>query len=267
MNRLILAAWLTVLGLAADVAHRYRGWRTLIIASWNIGPARQVPDRLREGDVDVLALQESGDQWGPGGMLAKLRAAGFRFITGARAGQASTPLAWSPTALRLVKVKRYLLAESQDGGPGAGPDRVKQKWAIGGLFEILDTGRHAWFFSDHFVASQQHRKRRNIAVGMVNRILLLGHRLRRPTFWLQDANAKPDSPVLEPIRRSGWSVSQLLGRLLGTHGRRAIDMGWWTPRRWIHFLRHSAIATTSDHDLVVIELAINPRRNHQKEHR
>jgi hypothetical protein len=256
VNRLILAVWLS---LAAAV-QRLRGWSELILATWNIGPARHLPDALRDRVPAAVALQEAGDQWGNSGIIAKLRRIGYEFISGPERGQSSTPLAYDPTRLRLVRVKRYLLAEAQDAGPGAGPDHIKQKWAIGGLFEILDTGRFVWIFTDHWVASQQHRRRFLIALKMANRLALLSHRLRRPVFDLGDKNANPTSKALAPLRAVGWLMNHTVGRMVGTHGRRAIDQIWWEVRRWIRFLRHEVIETESDHDLVIAWFAIKPRR-------
>lgn len=259
MNRLILTAWLTVLA----VVDKLRGWPVLALATWNIGPAKHLPQELRDRIPAAVAIQEAGDQWGPHDIIALLRRVGYRLITGTEPGQSSTPLAYDPARLRLVKVKRYLLAQAQQAGPGAGPDRIKQKWAIGGLFEILDTGRFVWIFSEHWVASQQHRRRFRIALAMANRVVLLGHRLRRPVFRMLDANAIPSSNALAPLRAAGWLLNQTVGRLIGTHGKRAIDQVWWQARRWIRFITHEVIDTASDHDLVIAWFAIKTRRKAQ----
>jgi hypothetical protein len=260
VNRLILAAWL---GLAAAAA-RLRGWSDLALATWNVGPAKHLPAALVDGDgnllVDVIAIQEGGDQYDAGGIVAQLRAAGYKIITGAEPGQSSTPLSWNPHTLRLVRVKRYLLAARQPVGPGAGPDTLKEKWAIGGLFEHIATGRRFWVFDDHFVASQQHHRRWLVARAMAGRLALLGHRLRHALFDMGDKNAKPGASSLAPLRAAGWLLNQTVGRMLGTHGRRAIDQIWWSPRRWIRFLRHQAIATGSDHKLLIAHFALKPRR-------
>lgn len=235
-------------------------WVELALATWNIGPAKRLPPQLRQRIPAAIALQEASDQWRPGGVIALLRAVGYSLITGAAAGQSATPLAYDTARLRLVQVRRYLLAEAQDAGPGAGPDHIKQKWAIGGLFEVLGTGHLVWIFSEHWVASQQYRRRMMIAIHMANRLVLLGHRLRRPMFSMKDSNAVPTSKALAPLRAAGWLLNQTVGRMLGTHGKRAIDQVWWESRRWIRFLRHAAYDTASDHDLVVAWFAIKPRK-------
>lgn len=256
MNVPIILGWLLLFGVAVGHA---KTLPRLTLGSWNIGPAHRLPRELSKLLVDAVALQESSDQWGDGGLIWKLRAAGYRLITGSQAGQSATPLAYNPLVLELVKVKRYLLAESQDVGAGAGPPHLKQKWAIGGLFRHRETGRFVWIFSVHYVASQQHATRFKVAVVMSNRMVLLGKRLVHALFMLGDTNANPDSKALDPLRAAGWLLNQTLGRLVRTHGRRAIDQCWWTPRRWLHFLGNRAVPTGSDHNLLVVQFGVQPR--------
>lgn len=256
MNRLLLGAWLAVVGLV----DRLREWPSITLAAWNIGKADQLPRLF----ADAIALNEAGDQWDAGEIIAQAQAAGFRIITGAKPGQSSTPLAWHPEALELVKVRRFLLAERQYVGPGKGPRMLKTKWLIGGLFRHRATGRLIWIFAVHYVATQGKRRRRRVAIHMSSRIRLFGARVRRPVMVLGDYNALPDSPTLRPLRKAGWRVNHRLGRLLRTHGRRAIDHVWWEPRHWLRFVRHFTVRTESDHDAIVVEFQLKPRKNRKR---
>lgn len=244
--------WLDRLPAGVDLTE----WPVLVLGEWNVGPAHTLP-LLRAA---AIAFSEAGDQWRHGGVIDQARGAGYCIISGSEPGQSSTPLGFHPAELRLIKAERHLLAERQDVGPGAGPDMLKQKWAIGGLFEHIATGRRLWVFAVHYVATQGKPKRHRVALAMTNRMLLLARGFHRPVFMLGDTNAEPTSVTLRAFRKAGWLVNQLVGKTLGTHGRRAIDQCWWTPRGWIQFLRHHTVKTASDHDAVVVEFAIRPRR-------
>lgn len=233
-------------------------WSAFRLGCWNIGPAKRLPEAA-EG-LDALGLNEAADQYGHGKMIDQARAAGYRIITGSKPGQPATPLAWNPLTLRRIKVKRYLLAERQYVGPGAGPDVMRTKWAIGGKFEHLATGRRFWIFAVHYVATQGKPRRRRVAIHMTNRLRLLDKRLRRAVWAVGDFNAKPSSPTVGGLRRAGWRINHAAGRILRTHRRRTIDYIAWVPRPWIQFLSHESHETGSDHNLVVADFAIKPKR-------
>lgn len=230
-----------------------RSWVRLTLATWNIGPGRPSDVRLLMADADLVACQEAGDRKT---MLRDLATvAGWKIITGNQPGQSSTPLLYDPTVLKLEQTSRVLVAPAQYVGPGAGPDRLKAKWLIGGLFRHVPTGRRFWAYSVHYVATQGKPRRRAVALATSRRILLRVKSLRRPVIVLGDYNALPDSPVLRILLE--------LMRLAGdapSHGRRSIDHAVYTPRRWLKLSSERSVETHSDHRAVVLDYAVRPKR-------
>lgn len=229
----------------------------LTLATWNVGPGT-LGDLIRlRRYADVIALQEAGDR---SPLLRSTMRTGWKAVTGVQPGQPSTPLIYDPAALTLLKPSRLLLAAAQDVGPGAGPDRLKAKWLIGGRFLHQESGRRFWLYSTHYVATQGKPKRHRVALAMSSRIALLARRAIRPVFVMGDFNAVPGSAVLRVLKDVGMVLAQLVGRPVPTHGRRAIDGVTWTPRRWIRLTRKWPIVTNSDHRALVADFDLQPKR-------
>lgn len=225
--------------------HRKGLWFPVWFGTWNFGPGTLADLLGLMATFSILAIQEAGDR---GRIIAQaLSKAGWEGITGPETGQASTPLLYDPTTKLLIRAFRILIAESQDVGPGAGPSQMKQKWLIGGLFRDLQTGRLFFAFSVHFVATQGTRKRRRVALAMARRIGVAIAGFTLAVFVLGDFNTEATSRVARVLRNAGLRFTQLVDKMLGTHGRRAIDHITWTTRLWIHFVKQWTITTHSDH--------------------
>ena len=255
MNRIILAAWAAVVAGAI----RMREWPVLTLGTWNVGNGTLADLFELLAQADALAGQEFGDRqdW-----IAELRRRGYGVIEGDEPGQGSTPMIYGPR-LQLLKVKRWLLAPAQKAGRGAGPDTLKQKWLIGGLFLDLETGRKFSLYSVHYVASQQFARRRGIAVAMTNRIRLRLAMLHRAVFIMGDFNIEIDSEVGRLLLKV-LNVTDRAGGELDTHGHRSIDLIWWTVRRWIRFVAHRLVRNRSDHHAKLAEFAIRPKRKRNR---
>lgn len=249
MIPLLFLAALLALALQAR-----RGWSLVQFGTWNIGPgnADDLIDALTR--CSMLFLQEAGDRASMIYRVASRR--GWKVITGQQAGQASTPLIYDNAVFELVQASRLLLAHRQDVGPGAGPDTLKEKWLIGGLFRHRATGRLFWAYSAHYVATQGKRKRRLVALAMSHKILLRMRSLVRLVMVGADFNTEQGSEVMDALtdnRQVGYS------KPLATHGKRAIDRIIWTLKSWLHYLDTEAFDTTSDHRLLVVTQEWQPR--------
>lgn len=233
-------------------------WFPIWFGTWNFGPGTLADLLGLMATFTILAIQEAGDR---AKVIAQaLNEAGWEGITGPEPGQSSTPLLYDPAAHQLVRAFRILIAHAQDIGPGAGPDRLKAKWLIGGLFRDLQTGRLFLAFSVHYVATQGKPKRHQVALATSRRIAVAIARFTLPVFILGDFNTVPTSAVARVLRRAGLQFTQLAGKILGTHGRRAIDQIAWTPRWWIEFVKQWVIVTHSDHKALGGEFLFKAKR-------
>jgi hypothetical protein len=247
-----------------DRRHRRGTWLPVWFATWNFGPGTLADLLGLMATFTILAIQEAGDR---GKVIAgALHDAGWKDITGPEPGQSSTPLLYDPAAHQLLRVFRILIAHAQDVGPGAGPSRMKQKWLIGGLFRDLATGRLFLAFSVHYVATQGKPKRHQVALATSRRIAVAVARFTLAVFILGDFNTTPTSPVARILRRAGLAFTQLADKMLGTHGRRAIDQITWTPRPWIDFVKQWVIVTHSDHKALGGEFLFKVRRRWVRRH-
>lgn len=244
---------------------RRRGlWLPVRFGTWNFGPGTLADLLGLMATFTILALQEAGDR--AKDIAEALLQTGWLEVTGPEPGQASTPLLYDPSAHALVREIRILVAEKQDVGPGAGPSVLKQKWLIGGLFRDLATGRLFVALSVHYVATQGKPKRHRVALAISRRIGVAITRFAFPVFVLGDFNTEPTSSVARVLRRAGLQFTQLAGKLLGTHGRRAIDQVTWTPQWWIEFVKQWVIVTHSDHKALGGEFLFRARRRWLRRH-
>lgn len=219
----------------------------------NIGPANP-QDILELADkTAILALQEAGDR---GAIKTQLRRRGFGVINPSRfKGATSTPLVYDPNKVKLLRERVILTSRAQYAGPGAGPDRVKSKYLVGGSFKDLSTGTKFRAFSTHYVASSYTNLREKIALIESRAFAKRFHKGNIPTFVLGDFNAVPHDNVLAPLYANGWTNDEEFGNL-HTHGKRAIDYIWWLKNSRVRFYGHSTIRTSSDHNAVVAEFII-----------
>lgn len=232
-------------------------WEEFVFGGWNAG-AGTLEDLL---DLFELAAAVAGQEFGDRReWLNDLRRNNIAVITGRLPGQSSTPLMSDRLELDLVRIRRWLLAPAQFVGEGAGPPRLKAKWLIGGLFRHRASGRLVWLFSCHYVASQQYPRRRAVAMAMSGRLKLRVAGLRHGVFVEGDFNAEIDRKVTRLLLGVLRPTQLASPKRLRTHGRRGIDLIWWKPKRWIRFVRHFTVANHSDHDAVLAQFLLKPRR-------
>jgi hypothetical protein len=207
--------------------------------------------------VAAIALQETGNN---PELVRALLANGYRVLDGSGVrGQDSTVLGFDPSELTLIRPVAYLLSARQYAGKGAGPDTVKTKWAMGGLFIHKATGRRVLILCVHLVASQQYPRRKRIALAAIHRVRLFGARFRCIVIAMGDWNATLKSPVLQVLLGGGWTNTDLEGGELATHGHRAIDLIWWRLTRRLKFLGHWAVPGPGDHHAKIAAFQVRRR--------
>lgn len=229
--------------------------RELNIISQNIGPAKEADIlHLMNSGADILALQEAGDR---GHLIGVLRKHGYKVIIPAgKKGASSTPLVYNPKTVKLIKSHTFLTSHSMFGGAGAGPAQVKQKWGVGGIFEQRSTGKRFRAYSTHYVASSYKPLRHHIAMIESNNVVKAISKEKIPTFIIGDFNAGLHSSVIHPLFAHGFTNDEVAGNPLHTHGKSTIDYIWWLKNRGVHFLRHTVVNTSSDHNAVIAQFTI-----------
>jgi endonuclease/exonuclease/phosphatase family metal-dependent hydrolase len=224
--------------------------KEITLTTWNAGNGSNADFKqlLRQGII--LAGQEWGDQRD---MTNVALDQDWKILDGSgKAGQSSTPLFYQPhskNGAKLLHRYAYSMIRSQNVGPGAGPSRLKAKWAIGGRFNLQ--GHHFNAVSTHLVASQEYPLRHKVAVRHVDHLLDAFNQRSLPTFIMGDFNAVPDSDTLDALYRHGWTNSHIAGGDLNTHGSRSIDYVWWKKSAPIRFVEHHTLKNGSDHNALV----------------
>lgn len=235
-------------------------WHRMSFATWNFGPGDigDLADMMKK--AHVIALQETGDRIRD--IMDLLHRKGWKIITGAQPGQASTPLIYNPRRVELIQSSRILLAHAQDAGPGTGPDRIKEKWLIGGLFRDRITGRTFWAYGVHMVTSQGKPKRRKIALAMVGIIRLRIKAITRAIFIGGDWNTVEQSDVMQvilEIRHMRITQTQ------HTHDNWSPDHIVWRHKKWMRYIRDYDVENGSDHDGVVLDVHFKAKKGWPKE--
>lgn len=215
----------------------------------NVGSATPAEVVALLDGCTTAALQEMGDRQD---IYRAVREAGWEFIP-VVGPERSTPLAYAPD-VRLIKPITFLLTPAtvvESGGMRdlAGPDEVKAKYFVGGLFER--DGRRFISGSIHYPASQWHEGRERLARRATRRIVRRFYGRRIPVFVGADWNTTPEGESVARFRRSrAW---HLIGGTKATHGKRAIDYFWGRGKfRVLAVHRHR---TRSDHLAVIAEVA------------
>lgn len=253
-----MIALLLVVALLLPSLIARKGWGLVYLGTWNIGPGDH-DDLLKVmGRCSMLFLQEASDQVAMIYRTASHK--GWKVITGNQAGQAATPLIYDRSVWELQRTSRLLLVHRQGVGPGAGPDTIKEKWLIGGLFRHRFTGRFMWAYSVHYVATQGKRKRRLVALSTSHRILLRLRQLARLCVIGGDFNNLEDSAPMDVITE-GERVG--MTEPIHTHGNRAIDRIIFTLKNWFRLIGTEPVETTSDHRAVIGEFEMRKRRRYQ----
>lgn len=220
------------------------------LVTFNVGDASYNDIKRVVDSGDVAALQECGDRaW----VLDKLLAEGYGVIAPQILGAPSTPLIYDKTKLAFQREVIFQLLPKTKVGPGAGPSVSKPKYFVGGLFEVLGTGRLVIIGSAHNVATQGKPLRARAALRFTSALAKLGVARKATILCGSDWNAEQDDPSLAPLRKAGWALTPKRP----THGRRSIDF-WATLKR----KRGAAIVTwrgvsvidggLSDHDALLL---------------
>ena len=235
----------------------------LPVATWNVGNGTLADAGEVMECVAAMALQEASDQTR---MLTALDRAGYGVIRPtAEVGQAATPLVFDPQRLRFVRPVQVLLHPGGPIGPGTGPDHGKPKWLIGGRFVDRITGRHLAICGIHCYAGQRHdpaNERASISREMVREAVNVLDPVRGLPILMGDFNALYDTPTVAPLRGHGWTCNHLVGGRVHTHGGWSPDHVWWRKDERIHFVEQRTIANRSDHDALIVTLAVNSRKEH-----
>lgn len=234
------------------------GWQALTVGTLNLGNARVSEVVKIARQCDVLCLQEAGDR---ADVKQALRREGFTVLDGdGKAGQSSTPLAFDPATMRLVRPINILLLSRRWIGRGAGPSRNKPKHLVGGRLVHKPTGRRIVALSTHLPPTQGQPLRRRAAQQMSRKIATTLGKRKAIVLVGMDANAVPGKPGIRPLAAAGWTWTQAQ-QPLGTHGKRGIDGIWWRKRDHsrLRFARAEAIRSHSDHRAVVAVFRVKER--------
>lgn len=224
------------------------------IGSWNAGPGTPSDIRkliARMGSAGILALQEMGGTQGRN-LLAASREAGWNTLSGDYTGADHTPVIIGPD-VKVLHRTSILLLRSQNLGPGAGPDTIINKGAVGAL--VRANGVTFGVASLHYPASQQFAPRMVAAESMSRSTVAAFADRQFPWFLCGDFNAVPDSKAIKPLYNAGWTNNQKV-RYAPTHGRRAIDYVWWRKADSVRLLSQSIINNGSDHRAVIARFQI-----------
>lgn len=233
------------------------GWQTLTVGTLNLGNARVSEVVKIARQCDVLAMQEAGDR---DDVKRALRKEGFVVLDGdGKAGQSSTPLAFDPATMRLVRPINILLLSRRWIGRGAGPSRNKPKHLVGGRLVHKPTGRRIVALSTHLPPTQGQPLRRRAAQQMSRKIATTLGKRKAIVLVGMDANAVPGKPGIRPLSPF-WTWTQAQ-QPLGTHGKRGIDGIWWRKRdaHRLRLLDVTTIRSRSDHDAAVATFQIKER--------
>ena len=228
------------------------------VVTANAGPARirRFVKAVTERDPDVVCAQEMG-RHPNGARLMGEHGYGTLEGTGKR-GQASTPTFYRHETMTLKAARYTQLLGRVWAGKGAGPSWLKPKSLTRPRLIHEPSGRIIRVSSVHMPASQQHRRRRQLAIIATRSIA----RLRGGGLWIVAGDWNDRGKWNHRLMRAGGWVSsdQKRGRL-ATHGRQAYDRIYWRPRRWAWFQKHYTFATGSDHRAKAVVWKLRVKRS------
>lgn len=195
-----------------------------VLQTFNVGSATDAQIAAVAKRAHATALQECSDR---DAAIEAVKAEGLGVVDKKIAGAPATPLAYDRNHLELVRPIVFQLLKAQRDGPGAGPDRAKAKFFVGGLFKVKGTRRRVIIGSAHNLATQTQPLRKRLALAFVN---ALNKGLRARVFAVfigADWNAQQGGFTLKPLHAAGWNFASQLD----THGKRGIDYWVWKDRR------------------------------------
>lgn len=223
----------------------------IALGTWNFGNGNRHDLEHVMAMCHAFGGQEGGDR---ADFAKYARNNDWKTILGDARGSASTPLYFNPE--HMPKLRKKICAPMIGGRPnkagaGAGPSVLKPKWAVGGRFGD-DHERPLIMASTHLVASSYMPTRKRLAQQHIHDLLKRfdteGPAVRT---IVGDFNTKPDSKLLTPMYKAGWTNTHRAGKTKPTNGRRAIDYVWWKKEPWINFLGAETFGTRSDHRALV----------------
>lgn len=163
------------------------------------------------------------------------------------------PTAWRRDRLKRVQRIRWELSpETKVRKRGAGPRRLRQKHATGGVYKVRKTGDLVAVVDVHLAPSVRYPERDRLHRQQVERLCALVEHLRHiyPAVTIAiggDWNTT-DRDRLLPLIRLGL----LPGPEVPTHGRHAIDR-WLTDGK---ARGHRTIRSRSDHRPLIVDLEV-----------
>lgn len=225
----------------------------LRVCSWNVGDGSSKSDLAEVLSwCDVVALQEMGDR---DAYFDKARDLGWKTLDGSgKSGQRSTPLFYDPDVLDFKAEIEEKLSDAQHVNPGAGPEDIKTKWAIGGQFHYPGAENALRIVSCHLVASSSSGEREQLAKKQIGVLSKLWGDVDGVCFIGGDFNMGHDNPKTQPMRDRGWKCAHNAeGGPCKTKGDGTIDHVWMRPgENKARVVDQYAKACGSDHKAYVV---------------
>lgn len=168
------------------------------------GKAQNFINIIRRYTPEIVMWQETGDRHVEMRTIAK--ETGLTLLDGiGLPGQESTPLMYDKRILRQVANYNKLIHRSVPIKTNSGSTKMmKQKWLIGGIFQIRTSREMFITCSVHYVFNQDHEPNGSIALETSKNIARITKGERHPIIIGGDWNARKDSPRLAPLRAAGY---------------------------------------------------------------
>ena len=223
------------------------------VCTWNIGDNGSKSDLGNLMDrAAIIGLQEAADR---DPFYEYARDHGWKTLDGnGEDGKHSTPTFYDPDRLTFKKELVRKLSDSQKVNPGAGPEQVKTKWAIGGQFHVPGASGAFRFWTCHLVASSSSGERHALAHDQIVVLSKLFPDADGPCVIGGDFNTKWNDELVDPLKSKGWKSCHAYGSgPYDTHGD-------WTPDHvWHRNAKISGCSTVkngSDHNALLVTFTV-----------